>query len=57
MSDINNNGGRPRKKYTYRKNGDSLQFYIDGFYIGSKSIEWLCENVKAEKFGKGVYAR
>lgn len=40
---------REKKEYTIRSNGDSLQCYYWGDYIGSFSIKNLCEMKLEEK--------
>lgn len=41
--------GRPQKEYKVKRNGDSLQVYHEGAYIGSIRLERLAYLMKAEK--------
>ena len=35
--------GRPKQQYGLRRNGNSLQLFLWGKYIGSESLALLCE--------------
>lgn len=40
---------RPSKAYKVQRNGDSLQVFEAGVYVGSMPIKVLCEMIKAQK--------
>jgi len=48
---------RPKKEYSARRNGNSLQFYEGGEYCGSLSLIALCELAKAEKAKNDILAQ
>lgn len=47
---------RPRKEFSVRVNGDSLQCWISGEYAGSVSAAWLCRFVAEHRAARAEYA-
>lgn len=47
--------GRYKKDYAVRANGDSLQFYMSGEYVGSLSLKKLCGYIKSKKQNNTEY--
>lgn len=41
--------GRPKLLYSVRRNGNSVQLFEGGVYVGSYALPELCALVKAEK--------
>ena len=41
--------GRPSKEFKFKRNRDSLQFFIGGEYVGSFGIKTLCLMAKVHK--------
>lgn len=41
--------GRPKKEFKIKRNGDSIQVFWSGEYVGSISLEKLCLFIIEEK--------
>lgn len=49
--------GRPKKKYSFKRNYDSLQFYELGEFCGSVPLKELCEIARNKKKLKAKIAQ